>query len=1643
MTERADIAGRYRIIRPLGKGAVGTVFLAFDSVEGIPVAVKSVRPRAAGQLEKEFLLLSELRHPGLCRVLDFGFKDPGRREAFLVSEYVPGAPLCGATAPALEPRLALSVAVQLFQALAYLHGRSITHGDIKPTNLLLSADGRLKVVDFHTARLSTSPSGAVGGTPLFWSPELLAGLRREALPGDDLFAAGVALYWALAGNVPFLGLDARSIEFWHRTKGPLRPATAVEGVPRELNELVAGLTEPKVENRISSASEALSVLGAELKARPQIEGWVHFVGRKQEKGVLLEQALQTALRRRQPVLVVLQGPAGSGKTRLLKSIIPQLKTRGLTVEAFWEAGRIPLRHYRAKRVEGTLNQRLRAVIESFGKRPAYLLLDGIPARKWLPVTGLLEDPRSSPLVVVWAVRSGENLPKVALKSADFVLRLSGLSLQELSFLACDFCRASDIAPELVRELLSASGGLPGRAMELLRASSRSGALRVNEAGVLHGLRPLEEESEKAPAPPDHLLAALAVPLLARRAVPYSMLRKTLGARGDEKLSEALNRGLLVELPGGEEPLIAAAGRIKLPAQPPGAVRYVLLRAAALTARSGDYLTAARLAAACPGARRSSLQLARRAVRTLRKGDPEACLQAAELLWKLSKGGRSSERVSAGLRFLAASLRAGKPPPEPVKKFVCASGGHPLAEACGYALCAQAAEAAGDFKAAADLAEKARTSLERRLPFRAVNAELSARTGWLLLLAGIRPQAEKAFEQARVPPPPPGSLLFRFWYRGQATVAVGLGRLGFDSEAEKVLSDLLAFEGVPGDLALRPLSEKAIREAERGRRREADRLFRKIIKVASEVGDAGAEVGAALNRAILAYKERDLQKAARLFEDSLKRSLRYGETALRPAVWCGLATVFRLKGRFTEAVKLFRKVLSMTGVRSGLVINAKVNLGEVYQLLGVGEKALEVRREAVRAAVELGDPYLKSLAWFGLAVTEAHQGLFDRETFAQAESLACERKDFRFRAGVKWARAQFAESEASRSKNESEREKRLRKAVRLYGEGLAQAVLGADSDYRSASLLGLLRTLLRLGKTEAARRVAAKLCAIESGRPLPWEVAGEIRLWRLYFEAGSGAVSRSIRSLYAEIDRLTQSCELSALCWFLTAVLIYRQQPSSSAWVLPVLKAFGELDTLRARGCSGAQERLLDLVRSLCSGVLQPEKFPWAGLTARVSTRAYEVYALYEGRPLCVARNLTPLQHGVLAASGVRIPGLKRLELSAGCVVTEESASLDRDIAQAVVRAFLLVEETFKEVMRRLSAEESHAPQGGGAETETIKSRAAAVRAVRRVAEAAPSEEGRFVAGSGPLASVLRRLPQIASSPLPVLLLGESGTGKDLAARVIHRLSRPQGPFVAISCGDLPAGLVEAELFGVKKGAFTGADRDRPGLLKAASGGTLYLDAVEELPQRIQAALLRVLEAGELRPLGGGETVRVSFRLIAASRLPLPELQKVLRDDFYYRLSGFTLSLPPLRDCSEDIAQVAAELLRRWALRRREPVPTLRPEAIERLKTRSWPGNVRELANVLERALLRKADRQRPGAPLQLEAADLSEAEAESAVATPMSTGTLADARQEAERSYLQALLERFRGNVAACARQAGVTRRHLSNLLKRYKLDPDRYRGKG
>jgi len=303
--------------------------------------------------------------------------------------------------------------------------------------------------------------------------------------------------------------------------------------------------------------------------------------------------------------------------------------------------------------------------------------------------------------------------------------------------------------------------------------------------------------------------------------------------------------------------------------------------------------------------------------------------------------------------------------------------------------------------------------------------------------------------------------------------------------------------------------------------------------------------------------------------------------------------------------------------------------------------------------------------------------------------------------------------------------------------------------------------------------------------------------------------------------------------------------------------------------------------------------------------------------------------------------------------------------------------------------------------------------------------------SSAMKDAVRTVERVAPSDVAILITGESGTGKEVIADLIHAMSpRNKGKIIKINCAALPRELIESELFGSVKGAFTGAHSDRDGLFRQAEGGTLFLDEISEMPIDTQSKLLRVLQDQKVRPVGGKTDYQTNCRLVAATnRKPEDAIKDgKMREDLYYRISAISVHLPPLRDRRDDIMPLANAFLKRFAAQANRPIRGYTPSAIDRLTSFDWPGNVRQLQNEIQRAvLLSEGD--------MVDGADLSITTVKSAVAAEEAMDTNFTLLEGVERNAIVNMLKETGGNKLEAAKRLGIGRQTLYNKIKAYGIE--------
>ena len=429
------------------------------------------------------------------------------------------------------------------------------------------------------------------------------------------------------------------------------------------------------------------------------------------------------------------------------------------------------------------------------------------------------------------------------------------------------------------------------------------------------------------------------------------------------------------------------------------------------------------------------------------------------------------------------------------------------------------------------------------------------------------------------------------------------------------------------------------------------------------------------------------------------------------------------------------------------------------------------------------------------------------------------------------------------------------------------------------------------------------------------------------------------------------------------------------------------------------------------------------LTMRLNAAGYRVSAVTSAE---AAMTQLHIERPQLVLSDVRLPGRDGLGLFDDIRAQHPSLPVILLTAHGTIPD--AVEATERGVFTYLTK-----PFDGKALLDKIAQALALSAPVHAVKRGSPGAwQNQIISRSSTMAEVLAEARMVAQTDASVLLRGESGTGKELLAQAIHQGgARARSPFVAVNCGAIPEALLESELFGHVKGAFTDAASNHKGLFQAADGGTLLLDEIGDMPAALQVKLLRVLQERVVRPLGSSQSIPVDVRIISATHrdLDVAMAEGEFRADLYYRLNVVTLTLPPLSERREDIPLLANHFLSKLATKYGKRLSGFAPEALKALTTAGWPGNVRQLFNVVEQVCALSST---PLIPLTL---------VQRALRSPsVQVLSLAEARQRFERDYLVGLLKLTDGNVADAARLADRNRTEFYRLMQKHGLTPGHFK---
>ncbi len=1602
--------GRYEVLRGLGEGGSAATYLVRDRRWLADAALKLLRrtePELFEILREEFARLRELFHPHLCQVREFDVYAEGEGErprAFYAADYVPGETLAQRAGASRWDAVRAAVGDAL-EALDLLHRAGVLHGDFKPENVIVGDQGAGTLIDLGCAQsLGARPSGFVRGSPGYLAPEVLAGKDRDARA--DLYAVGVTLQR--------LG------------------ALLAEPLPDALAALAASLVEPDPAKRPASVREVLEAEWPERCRTGLVPARLgRIVGRRVELeavGAALDALVERTAACSRVVHVV--GVQGSGKSRLLRELQWRARAEARVLAANADANlgiRVMLEEAGLAELprvdlDAVLALRERLVQE---QRPCVLLVDDAHR--------LADSQRLMLEALVRSIEPTDPVLVVATSLPAFVLggpRVARLDLAPLSVSDVREIVADDWAPWVCDALHRQSGGNPGELRALLLGLAagvlnESELARDQEGEVRQGavsrlLPPFAETTRRA-------LAVLAV--VGRRLSSEALA--ALGVRPHD-LEAALRAGLVVHDAAGY-----GLGN-------PRDGERILSEYGVEDTRVLD-LTVADWISAGLGAGRTMLGA----------GD-----DAALMVLHLARGGELSRAVSllgehaddhatspqAWLvaaqtiaRLLPASADASSPD---VELFTAR-----LEQITGHAESARGR--------LTNLLARCRTPNERftvRLELGACWLRLGATADAVSELRLARGEAQAVDEEARV-----ADLL-----------AQALCRQGAYEEAVQVVDEVLA---LGGDAKLRASLDEAagVALSSLGRYEMARQRLDAAAQVADRCLPPRNQVRTSGVRALVAFQMGKLDEARRHFAEALSVAEHHGLSDQLANAAINLGSVLHQGGMWADALAHYERGQRLAGAlgQGTTEAYARLNLAKLY--LDIGAEARAERQldscEALAARLRLSSVNAAILA-LRAEVALAQEGPDAASALlVQARDLAQGAGEVRDRTEIeiRIAEIMLQSGDVGRAAAQVEQcvtlaasldaadvrvraglltarllraQRRLREAVSQTEEVRSRAHELELTDLEAESVLLLSELWSGMGSELLASKygLTARELWERGAATLPPELRdgfwrgrrrGAMAATTTHTEAPAVAAREAKLRLLVEIFRRLNSslkteevleCAMDAAIELTGAERGFLLRTSAGA-------AGGALKVAVARNVDREQ---LEHPQFKFSRAIAEQVISTRQAVATASAQTDERFQHNES------------VHALRLQSVVCVPVCS----PAGCLgalyldnrfksqaFSEQDVDLVLAFADQV--AIALSNATLHQELQRQNRElvaQSKQIQ------ELLRNKEAEVLRLTEQAERQRPKSGHrydygAIVGSSPaIERVFEVLDRVIETDLTVLITGESGTGKELVARAIHQnCASRSGPLVSINCAAVPEALLEAELFGYARGAFTGANTSRDGLFVEARGGTVFLDELGEMPPAMQVKLLRVLQEREVRPLGHSRSVPIDVRLVCATNRNL--MQEVatgqFREDLFYRVSAVELRLPSLRERPEDLPLLVDHFLRRAAERMHRPVPVLTHAALARLVRFAWPGNVRQLQNVLTRALvMARGDR--------IVASDI---DLELPTSTVVPTGLQhhgVEAEREAER--LAEALTAHQWNIAEVARLLKVSRPTLYRRMKQYGL---------
>lgn len=1611
--------GRYEKVRLLGEGGSGRVWLATDAERaGRTVALKELlsgEPERVADFRREFATVALLRHPNLAAAYDLD-RDPDTGLPRFSLDYVDGDDLV-VSARREGPSAVPAFLAESLRVLSFLHDFGFVHRDLKPGNLLVRrepiAGARVVLLDFGLAAErdaeGLAAAAGVAGTLPYLAPELFDG--APASPSSDLYALGAIAYEALHGRTPVVPKKGDLAGFLEAVRAGKRPRPPLpEGVPTAVSEWLEQMLSPDPTRRPPAASEALARLNAAWETGIPLETPATRAARLESgdpPGRDREiEAVVSALEfpepgsnaPRRPRVALLCGDVGTGKTRLLRSIAARFVARG------WDVLRPSLA------APEPVEDRLASWRDRAGNRETLVLLDGIETAQEVAAFFLdhvAREPSAPPLRIAAALRPQEVAHATLGKLLGDVGIVPSLTRVDLGPL-------EDASVEAMAARVAGAGTLPAARRAWLVETGGRNAFATAELlaegtwgrGAAKGLSPLDRALANrieglSPAARARLEILAALDVDAPSALVDDLAAD--GTDGATPRAELLALGLAREtgtILGVASRALAAAVRGTMDSE---AIRATAERAARWHEERG-------VAASAAGTIARLWSRAKDAEKVLEWAD-----RAATREQEAGRPTDAAEHLALGIRHLARR--------DPRRRTWRLRHGEALLAAGLNEAAARAFGAAATL--AADDAER---------------VEARAKQGYALALASRFDRAEAVGKEVLAAADSLGRNVEAA--QGHRILGIVASRRGRGEEGRKHFEKAIRLvDGSKDQMLHAELLQGLASTLANMESQEAEEAARKALEAAMSVGHRIAELKCQVSLVGLAMRRKDTTEAKRLAEASLQLATDLGTRELRLYLLNRFSQLTMTEGNASESLRWVRLALEES-LYLGLearAADASAGVLEQLQLLGRSAEAVVFGENILNRWSDFADPYFAIYAPVILAAARMESSPPDGEGAA----------------------ADLRRALAAARGTGSPRQLGFALVFEVQRRLLAR-------EARDESIERELRQVLEVHRDYLDPEISFRWHLVEAERQL-WEGGSELALAEarraeaIAISMEQGALQAQARDLagaaLAALDRTEDAREERRKARALldaAAAKISDPDDRRSFLARPVFRrihegqrneqAAGEqrllalYDMIRALNSENDPEALLASILEMALRAVGAERgmiLLTDPLTGTISVR------LWRNLEKETVDDVEAFSRSIVAQAGEgksilaldagnddRFKDLKSVSLyrirSLMCVPLRSRGTIVGTVYLDSRREGRMFTQ---EDLRFVEAFADHAALA----LENARSRAALIDENRRL-KAVVGERasfGNLIGRSAPMQRIFDLLERIVPSEITVLVLGESGTGKELVAKAIHFGGpRKDKPFLSENCAAIPETLLESILFGHVRGAFTSADRDRPGLFEQAHGGTLFLDEVGDMSPGMQARLLRALQEGEIRRVGGEQTIRVDVRVIAATNKELEtEVQAGrFREDLYYRLNVLAIRMPSLRERPGDVPLLVGHLLERIAKERGRTPPHVQEDVLALFERYAWPGNVRQLENILQRLSLLAGD-----GPVTIEV--LKEDDGLRRVflgedlpaAAPMSL-----ARTEADQ--IRRALKETAGNRDRAARLLGISRATIYRKIKEYGL---------